>query len=121
MRMHGTLAMESGCIVKCKDDKLKDIGGLDMWLFFSTIAIVTALFNVIWTVRGKEAKWFRFISVSFTALTICAFYSADANWVSDKDWSALLDVVPTMAKALWACTIASIVINSVSLFKKPER
>lgn len=89
-----------------------------MWILFSIIAIVTALLNVIWTLKGKETKWFMFISLSFTALTLCAFYSANAQWVNHEDWSALADVVPTMSKSLWTCTIASIVINSVSLFKK---
>lgn len=46
--------------------------------------------------------WFRFISLSLTALTLCAFYSADAKWVLNEDWSALMDVVPTLSKTLWA-------------------
>lgn len=89
-----------------------------MWILFSIIAIVTALLNVIWALKGKETKWFMFISLSFTALTLCAFYSANAQWVIHEDWSALADVVPTMSKSLWVCTIASVVINSVALFKK---
>ena len=92
-----------------------------MWFFFGVIAIVTALLNITWTVMRKDAKWLMFISLSFTALTLCAFYSADAKWVINEDWSALMDVTPAVSKCLWICTIASIVINSVSLFKRPER
>lgn len=89
-----------------------------MWLFFSMTAAVTALLNVIWTVKGKESKWLMFISLSFTALTLCAFYSADARWVIDEDWSALADVTPITSRSLWVCTAVSIVINSVSLLRK---
>ena len=92
-----------------------------MWMILGCSAIVTAILNVIWTLRDKDAKWFRFISLSLTALTLCAFYSADAVWVLHEDWSALMDVVPTMSKALWVLTIASIFINSISLFKKNDK
>lgn len=92
-----------------------------MWLFFGIIAAAAAVLNVIWTIKGGEARWFRFISLSFTAFTLCAFYSADAKWVLSEDWSALLDVTPVMSKALWIGTVISIVINSVSLFKSPKK
>lgn len=92
-----------------------------MWMFFCIIAVVTALLNVVWTVKGKDGKWFRFISLSFTALTLCAFYNTNAKWVINEDWGALSDVTPTTAKSLWVYTIVSIAINSVSLFKAPQK
>ncbi|MCI9682965.1 MAG: hypothetical protein HFI26_16510 [Lachnospiraceae bacterium] len=92
-----------------------------MWLFFGAIAVAAALLNVIWTIRGREAKWFRFISLSFTAFTLCAFYGAGAEWVVNEDWSSLMDVAPSMTKLLWVCSAVSVLMNSVSLFKKPER
>ena len=91
-----------------------------MWMLLGVAAIITAILNVIWRVKNQEAKWFRFISLSLTALTLCAFYSINAQWVLNEDWSALMDVVPTMSKALWVLTIVSILINSISLFKKRE-
>lgn len=89
-----------------------------MWLFLGVAAMVTALLNIVWATRNKDAKWFRFISVSLTALTLCAEYSLVEKWVLKEDWSALMDVVPGMSKALWILTIASILINSISLFRK---
>lgn len=86
-----------------------------MWLFFGSGAIVLASFGIVWAVQDKKAKWFRFLSMSFTALTICAFYSDGASMVVKEDWSALMDIMPTVSKALWVCTIASIVVNSISL------
>ena len=95
--------------------------GYIMWLFFGITAIICAILNVIWTLRHRETKWFRFISLSFTALTMCAFYSMANRWVVLGDSSALLDVMPTLSKILWFLTIASITINGISLFIKSDR
>lgn len=92
-----------------------------MWIVLGTSAIITAILNLVLFLKNKDAKWFRHISLSLTALTLCAFYSNDANWVIQENWSALMDVVPTMSKALWVLTIASILINSISLFNKSHR
>lgn len=89
-----------------------------MWLLYGITAIITAVLNIVWTLRGRDAKWFRFISLSFTALTLCAFYTQVYQWVLIEDWSALIDVVPTTSKGLWFLTIESVIINSISLFKK---
>ena len=89
-----------------------------MWVIFGMIAVIAAIVNVAQTVRHREAKWFRFVSLSFTALTLCSFYSMANHWATTGDASALLDVMPTMSKVLWVLTGASIIINSISLFKK---
>ena len=92
-----------------------------MWMLFGIAAIITAILNVIWTIRQREAKWFRFISLSFTAFTLCGFYTQAKQWVLLEYWSSLMDVLPTMSKALWFLTIVSVFINSISLFKKRDR
>ena len=91
-----------------------------MWFILGTGAIIFAALNAVWTFKSKNAKWFRYISMSLTALTICAFYSAEALRVVHEDWSGLMDIMPTMSKALWCCTVASIIINSVSLFNQKD-
>ena len=45
-----------------------------MFLVLGTLAIVTAIGTVILGLNGKNAEVLRFISVSLTALTVCAFY-----------------------------------------------
>ena len=92
-----------------------------MWFVFGTVAIVSAVLNIVWATIGKDPKWFRFISLSATALTLCAFYSNNAKWVIKEDWSALMDVVPSMTTGLWRLTILSIIINSITLFWKTDR
>ena len=91
-----------------------------MWFVFGIGAIIAAGFNLIWTVAGKDAKWCRFISLSLTALTLCAFYCQAAVWVLQKDWSALEDVVPSMSVSLLVLALLSIALNSISLFKSKK-
>ncbi|MDD5954671.1 MAG: hypothetical protein PUD38_05645 [Firmicutes bacterium] len=92
-----------------------------LWFVFGMGAIIAAILNIIWTVKGKDAKWFRFISLSLTALTLCAFYSQGAIWVLHEDWGALEDVVPAMSRGLWGLTLISIALNSFSLMKPGNR
>ena len=92
-----------------------------MWLFLGAAAIIAAVLNIVWTIRNQDAKWFRFISLSLTTLTLWAEYSLVEKWVLHEDWSALTDAVPGTSKVLLALTIASILVNSVSLFKRCER
>ena len=97
------------------------VDGYVMWLFFGITAIITAILNVIWTLRHREAKWFRFLSLSLTVFTVCSFYAQAAHWVLAEDWSALMDVLPTTSNMLWSLTVTSVAINSISLFKKGDR
>lgn len=89
-----------------------------MWIILGIGAIITALLNLAWYSRGKNPEIFRFLSISLTALTMCATYSMDAEWVIKEDWAALMDTMPTMSKAFWFLVIASIIINGLSLKKK---
>lgn len=88
-----------------------------MWLMFGAVAIITAILNIIWTIQKPEAKWFRFVSLSFTALTLCAFYTQAKQWALTGAADQLLDVMPTLSIVLWVLTVVSIIINSISLFE----
>lgn len=91
-----------------------------MWLVFGLAAIVFAVLNWRRALGGRDASRFRFISLSLTILTLCSFYSDAANRVLCGDWAGLMDVAPTMSKALWICSAASILINSVTLFQEKK-
>ena len=82
-----------------------------MWLILGFIAIVTTFINLYMYTTGRDYKLAMALGLSFTALTLCAEYSLVASWVRAEDWAALLDVVPTMEKALWLLTIISILLN----------
>lgn len=88
-----------------------------MWIILGVGAVLFAILNVLWSVQNKEAKWFSYASLSLTALTLCAFYSAEASRVLQEDWVGLMDVMPATSSALWMGTAASILVNSIALFK----
>lgn len=82
-----------------------------MWLILGFIAIIVTCINLYMYVTGRDYKLAMAMGLSFTALTIVADYSMVSEWVKVEDWSALLDVVPGMARALWVLTIISILLN----------
>ncbi|WP_297688728.1 hypothetical protein [uncultured Anaerococcus sp.] len=86
-----------------------------MWLIFGILAIIFAILNIF--NFKKKSDIFRFLSLSFTSLTVCAFYADGASRVIIEDWAGLMDTMPTISKALWVCVALSIVINSISLIK----
>lgn len=82
-----------------------------MWLILGLIAIAATFINLYLYGIGKDYKLAMAMGLSFTALTLVAEYSMVSSWVKAEDWSALLDVVPTMTTALWILTIISILLN----------
>ncbi len=91
-----------------------------MWIVSGIGAIVFAILNLLGKANDKKTQWFRFISLSLTALTLCDFYFDGARRVATEDWAGLMDTMPTLSYALLFCTVVSIVINSVSLFKNKD-
>lgn len=89
-----------------------------MWLILGVGAMISALLNMIATLKNNNAARYRFLSLSLTALTVCSCYLEAANRVIKEDWGGLMDIMPTMSKALLVLVILSIAINSVSIFKR---
>lgn len=87
-----------------------------MWVIFGLIAIIATSINLYLYATGKDYKLAMAMGLSFTSLTIVADYSMVSAWVMAEDWAALLDVVPTMATALWVLTILSIFLNIIPIF-----
>lgn len=90
-----------------------------MWLIFGAGAIITALLNIM--NYKNRADIFRFLSLSLTSLTVCAFYADGAGRVIREDWAGLMDTMPIISKALWVCVALSIFINSISLIKSHRK
>ena len=82
-----------------------------MWIILGIITIAATFVNIYMYKLGKDYKLAMVIGLSFTALTLCSEYSLVSGWVKAEDWSALLDVVPTMKIVLWILTIISIALN----------
>jgi len=86
-----------------------------MFLILGGAAIICAFINISLMLMKRETKWFRYASLSLTALTLCSFLKLFYGWILKEDWSALMDVVG-VSKLLIILTVISIVINGVSLF-----
>ncbi|MDO5018096.1 MAG: hypothetical protein Q4E02_02225 [Lagierella massiliensis] len=89
-----------------------------MWMFLGICAIVLTMLNLFFSFRNKSEKWFRFGAISFTGLTVCSFYSDAASRVVNEDWGGLMDIMPTMSKALWVCVAISILLNSITVIRE---
>lgn len=87
-----------------------------MWIIIGLLAIVATSLNLYMYATGKDYKLAMAMGLSFTALTLVAEYSMVSSWVKAEDWSALVDVVPTMETALWVLTIISILLNITPIF-----
>lgn len=90
-----------------------------MWLIFGAGAVITALLNIM--NYKNRADFFKFLSLAFTSLTVCAFYADGAGRVIREDWAGLMDTMPTISKALWVCVALSILINSILLIKSHRK
>lgn len=84
-----------------------------MWLIFGITAIVLTFMNLYLYKVGKDYQRTMALALSFTALTLCDFYSLASHWVIVEDWSALQDVVPYVDPALWVLTMISIGLNNI--------
>ena len=87
-----------------------------MWLILGIIAIVATFMNLYMYKIGKEYKFAMAMGLSFTALTLCLQYSFVSSGIMVGELADLLDVVPTMEKALWFLTIVSILLNIAPIF-----
>ncbi len=89
-----------------------------MWIIFGAGAIITLIINLGFYMANKKSDIYRYVSLSFTALTVCDFYAQNKIWVIKEDWSALMDVVPGVSTLLWVLVIISILANGISLIKR---
>lgn len=92
-----------------------------MWLIFGLIAIAATFINLYLYKKGKDYKFAMAMGLSFTALTLWAEYNTVFKWVKKEDWSALLDVVPTMVAVLSILTIISILLNVTPMFLEQKK
>ena len=89
-----------------------------MEFILGILAIFFAAANVIAWLNGKDPTKYRFLSMAFTSLTIFAFYNMGAEFLAKGDFAGAQDVIPTISRTLFICTLASIIINGITLFKK---
>ena len=88
-----------------------------MWLLCGA---ASALFCAAgWLMAWKDsskALWAGVCSLTFVSLTLLMEYRQVLNWVNKEDWSALLDVVPSMFSILAGYVIIMLIANLFLVF-----
>ena len=81
---------------------------LEYYLYFDELSIFKSQ-------EKLRAYWFSILGLVFTVLTLLAGYQLVSNWVKHEDWSALLDVVPSMFTILTIYVITMLTANIIAL------
>lgn len=87
-----------------------------MWIFCGTASVLFTILHGYTAFSGKSiATGMAFGAFGFTALTLLSEYAMVVSWVRAEDWSALLDVVPSMFPMLIAYTAILVAANGLLL------
>ena len=89
-----------------------------MWFVFGILAVIFAILNLVFAFKGKEVKYFRFMSMALSIITLWVALKEELNLFFIKDFSALEDTAPTLINGLFVCSAGSILINGITLFKE---
>lgn len=87
-----------------------------MWIICGTISVVFCVIGWIMTAkRSAKALWASVCSLSFVSITLLMEYRMVFNWVHKEDWSALLDVMPSMFPMLAGYVIIMLPANIIPI------
>ena len=87
-----------------------------MWIICGIISVVFCVFAWVMTAKKNcKASWAAACSLAFVSLTLLMEYRIVLNWVVKEDWSALLDVVPSMFPRLTGYVIIMLLANIVPI------
>lgn len=88
-----------------------------MWIVFGVLSVIFAVMTIVFAYRrNSRFIWTEIAGLSFTALTTLAEYALVNKWVQKGDWSALMDVVPSMYTYLTGYTLVMIFLHVVAMF-----
>ena len=93
------------------------------WFPLGLAAFAIAGINLMLGSFGKKKHWrlLVFLSLVCALLALLAQYHMVNNWVQAKDWSALMDVVPAMSKALTGAVFAGIALNVLVILRNMRK
>ncbi len=89
-----------------------------MWIICAGVSVAFCIAAWIMALKNsKKTVWASACSLSFVALTLLMQYRMVLNWVNNEDWSALMDVVPSMFPILCGYVIVLILANIFPVIK----
>lgn len=89
-----------------------------MWIACGIISVIFCATAWIMTAnKNRNANWASMCSLAFVAITLIMEYRMVLNWVNKEDWTAMLDVVPSMFTVLCGYVILLIFANAAVIVK----
>lgn len=90
-----------------------------MWIITGIISMITVILALLLAMNRNDKKFYMsMVSITFLALTLLLEYKQIYGWVMKEDWSALMDVVPSMFGILCGYTIIVLLLNGFVLALK---
>ena len=92
-----------------------------MWIICGAISIIFCIGG--WTLKIKEsnrAVLSAICSLAFVIATLLTQYKMALNWVNKKDWTALMDVMPSTFVILCVYAVILIFANVITIVDKKK-
>lgn len=94
-----------------------------MWILCGILSLIFCIIGWIMVFKKKiVSQWASVGSIAFVAITLLMEYRMVLQWINKEDWSALMDVVPTMSWLLTGYVIvlllANVVLIGMTLIRK---
>ena len=89
-----------------------------LWMPLGVGSIIFSIIGLIQNInkKTKNSIWFTVSAISLTALFVVIQYQMIDNWLQSEDFTALLDVVPTVSSIVTIYVISIIIINIFSVY-----
>lgn len=90
-----------------------------LWFALGMLAFVCAGLNLVLGSLGKKKFWLVliFLSMSFACFSLLAGYFMVWERVAASDWSALMDIIPSMCKVTAGAVLVGIALNIAVLIQ----
>lgn len=89
-----------------------------MWFFAGLVAFIAAIANLMYITRNeyKYCNILVFISLTAGLLALLGEYSLINGWIVKEDFSAMLDIFPSMYGIVRAAVSVGIVLNGIAVY-----
>ncbi len=89
-----------------------------MWILCMIISVVFCVIGWILAIKGNNKSVLASTgSLAFVIVTLLIQHKMVLNWVNKEDWTALMDVMPSMFVILCVYAIVLIVANFIAIFE----
>ena len=92
-----------------------------MWILCIGLSVFLTIVALVLVLKKRdEAMWASVCSLVLVIVSLLIEYKMVLDWVNKSDWSAMLDVVPTMFFLLCIYVVVMIFVNVFIIFKSKK-